>query len=188
MEKLEFNIEKVKKHLRGEKIDLEYLCRLFSEGRFNNELDHAIQLEWYDDLKKQDTPEKNLDHILYELNYEKNPRQSHTKSFLKVNKWFSGVVAVLILPLLKFTAYNVFDRGVIKETAWVEINSPAESCVQFTLSDCPKGGLKSGSSLKYNENFINNRKLIEDYFKEESPIDYSIIKGKKKGDAYEPPN
>jgi transmembrane sensor len=167
MEKLEFDIERVKKHFRGEKNDLDYLCRLFIENRFNDDLDHALRLEWYDE-KHQDIPEKNLDHILYKINYEINQKQSQSKSFSsQIKIWFSRVAAILLLPLLIYTAYNIFNKEVLKEAAWVEINSPAWGRVQFSLPDGSKGWLNSNSRLKYREDFFNNREVMlngEAYF------------------------
>ncbi len=168
MDKQLLDQEKIKRHFSGKADELEYLCRLFSSDKNDDELNHALRLQWYDVLNENDIEEKNLDHVLYKLNYKINQKEASRRSHsLKLHRWFLRAAAILLLPLLVYSGYHFFNSGMMKETAWVEINAPAWSRVQFNLPDGSNGWLNSNSSLRYNTNFTKEREVTlngEAYF------------------------
>lgn len=163
-----FDKEKLRKHFRGETDETEYLCRLFSDDMHDDELNHALKIQWYDLEDEGNMKEKNLDHILHKLNYEINQREALKLSrFSRLNKWFYKAAAILIIPLLVYSGYSFFKSDILKEPASFEIIAPAWSRVQFDLPDGTKGWLNSNSSIRYKDNFSEKREVIlngEAYF------------------------
>lgn len=169
MDKQVFDEEKIKRHISGKADEMEYLRMLFSNEKYDEELNHAFRLQWYDVLNETAVvEEKNLDHVLHKLNYEINEKEALKKLHSsKLTRWFYKAAAILLLPLLVYSGYHFFDSASQKDNAWVEINAPAWSRVQFNLPDGSKGWLNSNSSLKYNAGFLKDREVTlngEAYF------------------------
>ena len=80
-------------------------------------------------------------------------------TFDKVIKWTLRVAGVIIIPLVILIGIRSFNESGFTRQTSVEIKAPAWSRVQFSLPDGTTGWLNSNSSIKYNGNFIADRKI-----------------------------
>lgn len=145
--------------------DLKYLKEIFCNQSKEEGLKHILKKRWFRVLEEKFPKEKNLEHILYKIHYELNTSSIELKSksaFRNFIIWTSRVAAILFLPLLIYTGLHFFTDAERGETTWVEIIAPSWTRVQFSLPDGSTGWLNSGSSVKYQSDFINNRKISLD--------------------------
>lgn len=137
-----------------------YIKKIFCDQKKEKELESLLKKQWYELLKKDDEPGINLDEVLFKIHYEINTNSvKSARPLLTLAKWVAGVAAIIILPLAVFLSIKFYFTSSGKEMAWVEINAPAWSRVQFSLPDGTTGWLNSSSSLKYNGNFRSDRKV-----------------------------
>ncbi len=146
--------EKLNRFFRGDysEKDKEYLKEVFCDNNKEDDLKHHLRKHWYELLKENAGLDKNLDHILYRIHYEMNTKEAELKNTWTIRnivKWSARIAAILVFPLLVWSAiyfYRASDKGII---AWVEIKAPAWTRAQFSLPDGTTGWLNSNSSLKY---------------------------------------
>jgi ferric-dicitrate binding protein FerR (iron transport regulator) len=123
-------------------------------------LEHYLRRQWHEIASENDSPDKRFNHILYKLNFDINTRKAeHRAKTVKLVTLFSRIAAVLILPLLIYSAIHFYNSLKSKES-WIVINAPAWSRVQFSLPDGTEGWLNSNSNLKYNAEFANDREVV----------------------------
>ena len=145
--------------------DIEYLKEIFSNKSKEEDLKHVAKKQWYEILREKFPKEKNLEHILYKIHYELNTGYDKLKNksiFRNFIIWNYRVAAILFFPLLIYTGLQIFTDVERGETTWVEITAPSWTRVQFSLPDGSTGWLNSGSIVKYQSDFINNRKITLD--------------------------
>lgn len=171
MAEIGFDSEKIDKYFAGvySDTDSSYLNEIFSESYKEKELEHHLMRQWYEILDEDDKQDKNLDHILHRIHYEINTRLSSRNawSFNNILKWSFRIAGVIMLPIVILIGIHTYNETNLKKEAYVEINAPAWTRIQFSLPDGTKGWLNSKSSVKYNSNFLTNRQVTlygEAYF------------------------
>lgn len=171
MLKNSLDIERVNNIFEGEFSEegMLYFRMLFSTTSNESDLEAIAKKQWSKILRQKFPEDKPLEHILYKIHYEINTdsnKQEKNFRFKDFVIWSSRVAAILLLPLLVcvWLFFSDLKKG---EPVWVEINAPSWSRVQFGLPDGSTGWLNSNSSLKYQGDFINDRKVVlegEAYF------------------------
>ncbi len=164
MKGFEFDNEKLEAFFKGvySEKDEEYINNLFTDESKKTELKGALS-EQFDSLSSEHiSEEKNLDHILYRINYDINNLKKSQKiiSFDKILKWGMRIASLIILPLLIYSGFRTVREAALKKETWVEIKAPAWTRAQFSLPDGTIGWLNSNSSVRYNGNFSLDRQVI----------------------------
>lgn len=158
-----FDREKIIRFFRGEysEADASYVDEVFCDNNCDKELKGLLSRQFAELLPNDDTSSKNLDHILYRINYDINTKYSSERpwSFGNIIKMSFRIAGVIMLPLVIFIAINTHNHTYLKKESWVEIKSPAWTRVKFSLPDGTTGWLNSSSSVKYNGNFTNDRRI-----------------------------
>lgn len=152
----------------------------YSQGKYSYN-DYLKIKEWfvsqkqetlYDDLYphwntilKENNRSKNLDHIFKNIHYDILLKESEQKNKTKKTvRYLRLIAAIFIAAILSTgTVYFLTSRQ-LKEnnpiaSAWVEINAPLGSRIEFMLPDSTTGWLNSGSKLKYPSQFVGDRKV-----------------------------
>jgi transmembrane sensor len=159
---IEFDSEKIDRFFKGEYSDKDasYVDEVFCDKNKEKELEHHLRRQWLE-LSDNDASDRNLDQILYKIHYDINTRLSAQKarSFDNLMKWTLRIAGVLILPLLIILGIQTYKNTYLKKETWVEIKAPAWTRAQFVLPDGTTGWLNSNSSIKYNGEFIADRKI-----------------------------
>ena len=125
-----------------------------------NELESAIGQHWNEFPGSRNESKKDLS-IIYDQLREQIRRDQPSPVSLKkrMMRLYSQIAAILLLPLLIYTAFILSDKNRNEETAWAEIYAPPGTRTQFQLPDGSKGWLNSETKLKYPLNFKYNRQV-----------------------------
>ncbi len=159
----EFDSEKLERYFKGRYTDEDasYVHKVFSDKEKERELKDFLSRQF--DILTADSGEekKDLDYILYKIHYNINTRkpEQEESSFHKILKWSLRIAAVVLLPLIVFFAIQKLNTSDNGKQAWIEINSPAWTRVQFSLPDGTTGWLNSSSSIKYTSDFMKDRQV-----------------------------
>jgi len=156
--------EQVDKFYKGELTsnDTSAIEELFTEGGHDRELKNLLSHQ-FDALPQENdgiTREK-LDQILHTINFQIIEELSEKRSFFsgRFYKWTSRIAGIILLPLLLFTGIQTYRQYFGETEAWVEINAPSWTRVQFKLPDGSTGWLNSNSSVAYKGDYLRNREV-----------------------------
>ena len=133
----------------------------FSEFRYHSELAKDAKVHW-DEPVKPGIKEKDVEPILDKIHHKLHAQQNNQINLsMRFYHSFSKIAALLLLPGLITIAIlaHILTDNVDNVASWAEIHSPAGARTHFTLPDGSEGWLNSTSSIKYNINFQNNRKV-----------------------------
>ena len=134
------------------------------------------------DFRKFEHPqpeiEKALEETIWKLSERNNP-SGQSKLFRKLYKQFARVAAILIIPVILYTAYVQFfvqNKGVSEVASQqVTITSQAGTITKLALPDGSKVYLNAGSTISYPTQFDNHSRNVsltgEGYFE--------VVKNKK---------
>jgi transmembrane sensor len=171
MKGFDLDDEKLKDFFNGKfsEKDEEYVNGLFTDETKKQELKRILSKQFDELLSDDEIEEKNLDHILYRINFDINSKRGSQKAVLfdKILKWGLRIASLIVLPVLIFSGIRTIRESALKKETWVEINAPAWTRAQFTLPDGTVGWLNSNSSLKYSGSFNLDRQVTlngEAYF------------------------
>jgi len=159
----ELDRERIERYFRGEYTDSDqyYLEKLFLDAGCEKELKHFLSRQYYEILSDDDQERRDLDNILYRLNYDISTKQAEKKAgaFSKFRTWSLRIAAMLILPLSVFWGIKGYNNHSTAKETWVEIKAPAWTRAQFSLPDGTTGWLNSNSSVRYNGTFNSDRQV-----------------------------
>ena len=149
--------------------DRQHVLSFLREEADNEDLNSVLKSQ-FDSIGDDDLEAvPDLDHILHRIHYNINSRHSHYGNITGRRRallWLAAVAAVM-LPFIIFLGFQFLKPSYEGKEASFEIISPAWSRVRFSLPDGTSGWLNGGSSLSYNADFINDRKVAlsgEAYF------------------------
>jgi len=162
--------ERLKRIFEGEKTneDEQFLRELFRDKTLTDELKCQMKRQWYEMYSQEFVSEKNLDHILYKLNYDINTDNGRSvKPVRRLITRAAGIAAAILFMISLCTAVYYKTRSEDFNKTWTEIKAPAWTKVSFTLPDSSKVWLNSRSTIKYRGDYLSDRKVTlegEAYF------------------------
>ncbi len=163
------NDTKMLRQYGEDKIDkkgVQYVYTLFTENENNPEFKQQLKEEFYKFIKDNADDEYNLSHLLDRIHHIIHKNESNYKLSLgrKIYRWYSVVAAVLLTQLIIAGGIWVISqksetKAVVESQATYTLFAPFGSRISFDLPDGTEGWLNSGSTLKYNIPFSNNRNI-----------------------------
>jgi ferric-dicitrate binding protein FerR (iron transport regulator) len=159
----EFERKKIERYFRGEYSDTDeaYFNEVVLDAEKEKELKHLLSRQYYELLTEDDLNNKDLDHILYKLNFEINTKIAEKKAgkLARFKSWSLRIAGMIILPLALFWGVKGYLNYSDARETWVEIKAPAWTRAQFSLPDGTTGWLNSNSSVRYNGTFNSDRQV-----------------------------
>lgn len=133
-------------------------ARWFNDRAYEDELKEVIGQHWEEFSMDASEQTKDLSSVFNRLKQKIETRRSSPTLKSRVLTIYSGVAAILLVPLFLYSVYSILLQSEAPEKpVWVEINSPQGARTHFQLPDGTIGWLNSGTHLKYATNFENNR-------------------------------
>src|ERR1035437_7243147 len=97
-----FDRDKIDRYFRGECSDADesYIENVFCDNTTEKELKHLLARQYYDLLSEDDSDKKDLDHILYRINYKINTKieEKTAAKLTRFKTWSLRIADMLILP------------------------------------------------------------------------------------------
>ncbi len=141
--------------------DFQEVRKLFGNihGRVNNDIKNNLEAQWKH-LADTDSGQAESNYILYQK-IENKIRSKERSKITSLWLYYRQAAAIFLVPVLAFVlGYIVLSNSTKStQTAWVEINAPQSSRIQFELPDGSSGWLNSGSRLKYHPGFSKQREV-----------------------------
>jgi ferric-dicitrate binding protein FerR (iron transport regulator) len=153
-----FDENRIRKFFNDENSSDEYLYELFRNDSNKEELKKYLFNHFNEISGSESYENERLNQILYKLNFKINHKRNSSLKLSRIFTWTSRVAAILFIPLLLFTGYNLIHSRKNAGT-WVELNAPAWTRIQFSLPDGTTGWLNSNSSIRYNSDFLDDRSV-----------------------------
>lgn len=142
----------------SDKADESFVRNFFCDDDKKDQLRSILSSQFYEIMKsRDDSTEKELDHILYRIHYDIN--SAGIKKGNRFPGWALRAAAIIILPVLVFWGIKGYMNYNDANDAIAEIHSPAWTRTSFVLPDGTTGWLNSGSTIKYRMDFNNDRQL-----------------------------
>ncbi len=140
--------------------DLMKIAYWFEHLKYHAEIKSAIESHWSEfEVGHTESP-KDLSTVFNVLKEKILAEKNQLSTTEKIYKLYARVAAILLLPLLVYSAYSIADRFFIhSELSWIEVVSPEGTRTHFELPDGSKVSLNGGSSLQYGVVFNKNRKV-----------------------------
>jgi transmembrane sensor len=162
MENKEINKASIERYFSGDGSaeDSHYVRSLMCDSAYEKELQRVLSRQFSALAIEEENRGVSLDHILHRIHYNINSNEAGKKSRASgIVIWILRIAAVIVLPVMVYWGISGYFNLKEREQAWVEIKAPAWTRAQFTLPDGTMGWLNSNSSIKYNLDFVNNRRL-----------------------------
>ncbi len=122
------------------------------------EVSQFLKTEWNKKNAEKNDNKKSLIHILNKIEHQILLEEIQKNKKARWLNLLSKAAAILFIPLLIFAVWSYFLHPSIQsKVAWAEIHSPEGARTQFSLPDGSTGWLNSGSILKYDPTFSNER-------------------------------
>jgi len=142
--------------------DSSYIDMIINDGGYDREL-KKLMSEQFDSLEQDDLNDEDdrLEKVLHSIWYDISCSERSRGSLVK-SRFFNLILkaaAVLFLPLLIYSGWNLLSSSDESKEVCVEITAPAWTRAQFSLPDGTTGWLNSKSGIKYTGDFIKNRKV-----------------------------
>jgi ferric-dicitrate binding protein FerR (iron transport regulator) len=147
----------------------------FSKGKYSYN-DYLKVKHWFDQVRDDEKVEEQLFDQFKEFANSENTKSLHPifekiqyqilleekRNEKKRSIWYYyRQVAAVLIPLIAITASWYFFQKPSQTTAqaWYEIKVPEGARIEFMLPDSTSGWLNSGAKLKYQADFVQNRKV-----------------------------
>jgi ferric-dicitrate binding protein FerR (iron transport regulator) len=140
--------------------DFRQVSDWFEDTSNETELKNAIQQHWNDFSDDISDNEKDLNSVLTQIKQKISDQKPVVNFRIRIQRFYTRAAAILLLPLVLYSIYSTFFNAQSTEmAAAIEIVSPHGARTKFQLPDGTQGWLNSGSSLKYANNFLSERKI-----------------------------
>ena len=159
------DIEKIKRFSKGisDAKEEKYVWALFSGKEGDPEFKQYIQNEFNEYFDNYKGKEYHLSFLIDRIHHNLNLRESQKKRpfIRKIYKCYSLAAAVLLIPLIIAGIFwqNNFSSEEHEGFVTNELVAPMGARISFSLPDGTTGWLNSGSSLKYQIPFCQNREV-----------------------------
>lgn len=159
------DISLIQKYTRGKYSwhELKQLAEWFEDEHYERDLQSALEFHWKELLAENEiSEEKDLSKVFAGLKAKILTERTRLTAVEKFRRIYFRVAAVLLLPLLIYTAFSLFDSIPSRlpgATSWIEIASPSGTRTHFSLPDGTRISLNSATRLKYNADFTHNRQV-----------------------------
>ncbi|MGQ8337773.1 FecR family protein [Sunxiuqinia sp. A32] len=157
------NSDIIRKYINGTYTyqELKKLANWFNNEKFDEDIREAVYSHWDKYTETESMQERDLSSVLKTLKTKILPENKSQSFKQRVITFYFRVAAILLIPLLIYSSYTLFNRAPEKQSfsKWIEIVSPYGSRTHFDLPDGTKVSLNSGAHLKYNADFNNERKI-----------------------------
>jgi transmembrane sensor len=142
--------------------DTDWVGSVFCDKEKERELRNFMSGQFSKLTSAESGDKKNLDHILYRIHYNINTGEARKRSLRSVRflRLAFRIAGIIILPLFLYWGLSGYFATKSSRLASVEIKAPAWTRARFSLPDGTTGWLNSNSSVSYNQDFINDRKII----------------------------
>ena len=158
-----FDREKIDRFFKGDysETDASYVRKVLCDYSMEKDLKRLLSQQFDGILPGDDDDQKDLDRILKRIhnNIKSESAGQNKWSSDKVLRWTLRIAAIALLPLIIIFTVQKLNYTTPGKEAWVEINSPAWTRVQFSLPDGTTGWLNSSSSIRYKSGFIKDRQV-----------------------------
>ncbi len=158
-EKIDVNL--IKKYSEGEYSfkDLKVIANWFSDFRFHSQVRTALKYHWTEFEDEKEVQEKDLSNVFNKLKTQILEKKNQMSTREKITKIYFRVAAIIVLPLLIYSAYTTAERIFFNsnDDTLVEVVSPSATRSHLSLPDGSRVVLNGNSSLKYHTNFNKNR-------------------------------
>jgi transmembrane sensor len=157
--------EKIERYLQGTASEQEvrYVESLFADGESNLSLRHHMHKDWEVNIGNVPTSSAtDLERILEQIHTKIGDGEERRGSWSSLLKVYTKVAAILLLPLMAFTAFyfdaarNAGSDAAMDKTI-ASIYAPFGARASFELPDGTRGTLNSGSRLSYSNPFTRDR-------------------------------
>ena len=158
----EFDKERIDRYYRQrDSQDHSYVESVFRDPGNEQALRKLMSGQFSEQKAPDSAEQKDLDPILYRIHYDINTRLAPAKrtGFKTGLIWASRIASVMLLPLFIYLGIKQYMSNPEPGDTWVEISAPAWTRAQFLLPDGTAGWLNSSSSIKYQGDFMANRRV-----------------------------
>ena len=151
----------IEKYLQGRFSwnDFQEIRGMFKAIHDNDSIKQHLEVQWNQMVESETQVDEAFDSVYQkiELHILRNEKQKKPS----VWHYYRQAAAILLIPVLAFfLGYIIYSNSVTTAAlAWVEINAPQSSRIQFSLPDGSAGWLNSGSKLSYNPVFAKHREV-----------------------------
>lgn len=141
--------------------DLKRIATWFEDSNYQDEIESAIETYWHDFETQQGEGAKDLSSVFVRLKEQiiaEKTSLSFTQKFIRV---YGRIAAILLIPLLIYSLFNLSQMIFVhsKSISWVEVVSPQAARTHFELPDGSHVSLNGGTHLKYNADFVHDRRI-----------------------------
>lgn len=158
-----FDSEKIDRFFKGNYSDADasYVNKVLCDYSMEKDLKRLLSKQFDEILPGDNEDQKDLDRILSRIhnNIKSESVKENRWSSDIVLKWTLRIAAIALLPLIIIFTVQKLNFSPAGKVAWVEINSPAYTRVQFSLPDGTTGWLNSSSRIRYNSDFVKDRQV-----------------------------
>ena len=140
--------------------DLKRMARWFENRSCHDDLKSALDQHWREFQYGKDEREKDLSQVFDRLRTKILAERNQRKSTEKLWTIYTRIAAILVLPLLIYSAFSLIRPGTHRfflEDQWIEVVSPKGTRTHFDLPDGTRVSLNSSANLMYHADFCSNR-------------------------------
>ncbi|WP_423127205.1 FecR family protein [Gaoshiqia sp. Z1-71] len=141
--------------------DLKRVSLWFEDLRYHGELRSVIEEHWLEFDLPDKTVKKDLSAVFENLRSRILEEKCKRGTKEKFRYYYARVAAVLLIPLLIYSAFSIFSNPKFPDApgTQIEIVSPLGGRTHFQLPDGTKVSLNSGTKLTYSSEFKRNRQV-----------------------------
>lgn len=161
-------IERISRYINGiaDSADNAWVENFFSHGHKNQNLRHYLELDWDNELQKEQIDDVDLNTMLDRVHHLIRKKESQKKKTLvrRMTSLYKKIAAVLLFPVIItgsiYVSYLISPSSIsFDQKVSSVIYAPKGSRISFNLPDGTTGWLNSGSKLTFSLPFGESRNV-----------------------------